>query len=187
MMHLNTRTPVAGESLFGPFCLLDWKLDSIFSQKQKQFHFLPLSSRPSEMSSGPENSPASPHRTDVNRSPCVTEIQVAFLDAMSDCVQWKWFSKLLLSTSGCIWQSSMTVSCAILSEGSKVMHIQGLLPYPTQTEIPLDYLNLVTVLWMEDDERHQCFAILHWEMWFLIVWQFSQDLAQSDEPWLIFA
>jgi len=38
------------------------------------------------MSLGPENSLAYPHRADVKLSPCVVEIQMAFLDA-SDCVQ----------------------------------------------------------------------------------------------------
>jgi len=64
-----------------------------------------------------------PHRTDVKLSPCVTEIQVAFLDAASDCVRWKWFSKLFLSTS-CIWQNSMIVSCLMPSEDSQQRHIQ---------------------------------------------------------------
>jgi len=85
-------------------------------------------------------------RTDVKLSPWVLEMRVAFLDAASDCVQWKWFAKLLLSTCGCISQSSMMV--------------------PTQTEISLDSLNLVTMFWMEDDERHKCFTISQWEMWF---------------------
>jgi len=116
----------------------------------------PLSSRPSEMSSGPENSLASPHGTDVKLSPCVTEIQVAFLDAASDCVQRKRFSKLLLSTCGCIWQSRMIVSYAMPSEDSKVTHIQQ-----RSTALPntdWDSLNLVSIC-MEDDKTH-------WEMWF---------------------
>jgi len=123
-----------------------------FSPKNKLKHgfiwpqqTFPLSSRPSEMSSGPENSPVSPNRTDLKLSPCVTEIQVAFLDTASACVQWKWFSKLLLSTCGCIWQSSVMVSYAMPSEESKVTHIQQRsTALPTQTEISLDSLNLVT-------------------------------------------
>jgi len=72
--------PVAGESLVG----LN-RLNSIpFCPKKQTF---PLSSRPSKMSSGPENSPASPHGTYVKHSLCVTEIQMVFLDAASHCVQ----------------------------------------------------------------------------------------------------
>jgi len=140
--------PVAGENLVG---LQTPRI--AFSPKNKLKHWLiwpqqtfSLCSRPSEMSSGPENSPGFEHWTGVKLYPCVTEIQVAFLDAASD-YQWKWFSRLLLSTCGCIWQSSMMVSCAMPSEGSKVKHIQQRSTPLPNTEISLDSLNLVTILW----------------------------------------
>jgi len=56
------------------------------------------------------------------------------------------------------------VQCHLRAQRSRIFN-RGLLLYPTQTEISLDFLNLMKILWMEDDERHKCFAILHWEMW----------------------
>jgi len=136
MMHLNTRTDAC-------FCTCSWwksgwSLSSL--GVRTRFHFLPktrwnmASSEQIRLShflldnlrwAQAQRTRRHLHiRTDVKLSPWVTEIRVAFLDAASDCVQWKWFSKLLLSTCGCISQSSMMVSCAMPSERSKVTHIQ---------------------------------------------------------------
>jgi len=66
--------------------------------------------------------------------------------------------------------------------GLKGTHIQQVY---CLTQHRLRFMNLVT---MEDDERHECFAILHWEMWFFYCLTIlSRYLAQSDEPWPIFA
>ncbi len=49
-------------------------------------------------------------------------------------------------------------------------------------------LNLFTILCMVVVKRHKFFAILHWEMWFLVyLTPLSWNLAQSDEPWSSFA
>jgi len=47
----------------------------------------------------------------------------------------------------------------MIAEGSRTFN-RGLLPYPTQTEISLESLNRVTILCMEDYERHKYFAIM---------------------------
>jgi len=53
------------------------------------------------------------------------------------------------------------VSCEMkhLRAQRSVTFNRGLLPYPTQTKISLDSLNFVTILCIEDDERHKCFTM----------------------------
>ena len=59
---------------------------------------------------------------------CIIQFQVAFLDAQADCVEWQWFSKVLLSPRGCVHHGSMTVSQTIPPEGSMVTCIQQRFP-----------------------------------------------------------
>lgn len=54
----------------------------------------------------------------------VIESKVAFLDAATLCGKWQRLSRVLPSPSGYIYHSSMMISHAMTSEGSKVMHIQ---------------------------------------------------------------
>jgi len=138
------------------------------------------------MSSGPENSPSSPHLTDVKISPCITEIQVACLDEPSNCVQWKWFSKLLLSTCGCIWQNSIMVSCAMPSEGSKVTHIQH-----SSIALPNTDWNFSgfpeSYVWKMMKGLHPLQSCIE-KCDFLNIWQFSQDIwlkVMSHDPSLL--
>jgi len=165
-MHLNTRTDVF-------FCTRRWWKSgwSLLSMELRtQFYFLPKTSwddKPSEMRSGPENSLASPHRNDVKLSPCITEIQVAFLDAMSDCVKWKWFSKWLLSPEHMwLFESSMMVSCAMPSEGSKVTHIQQ-----RSTEIDCLTLHRLRFLWIA------------WILWQNYVWKMMKGI-NALQSWI---
>ncbi len=37
-------------------------------------------------------------------------------------------------------------------------------------------LNLFTILCMVVVKRHKFFAILHWEMWFLVIWHLSHEI-----------
>ncbi len=59
----------------------------------------------------------------------------------------------------------------------------GFLPCTTFTAISLDSLNIFTKWCMLVGERPKFFAILHWEMWFLICLTIlSWNLAQGYEP-----
>ncbi len=96
-------TSVTGESLDGPFGLWDWEFDVRFSEQVEMWTHLTIAHMStvfwlSEMSSGPENPVASLHRIDAYFSPCVTEIQFAFIDAVASCGKWQWLSEVLLST-----------------------------------------------------------------------------------------
>ena len=44
---------------------------------------------------------------------CIIQFQVAFLDALADCIEWQWFSKVLLSPCGYVHHGSRTVSQTI--------------------------------------------------------------------------
>jgi len=91
--------------------LISVEADVSFSRKQLKRGLIwprntcPLSFCPSEMSWCPENWAVLQHRADI-------WLQVTFLDAAVDCVEWKWFPKVLI----CIDHGGMTVSHAVLSE-----------------------------------------------------------------------
>ncbi len=139
----------------------------------------------SEMSSLPENSLVSLPRIDVYISPCVTEIQVAFLDEVANCDKWQQFSIVLPST----W-----VFLTPRQDGFSCNAIWGLKGHTHSTEVSCLVPHVLRFLWIpwifftklcmihKVGERPKCIAIEHWEMWFLIsLTLISWNLAQSDE------
>ena len=96
---------------------------------------------------------------------CIIQFQVAFLDAEADCVEWQWFSKVLLSPCGYVHHCSMTVFPNNTAWGPRWSHAfnSNFRPWPLRTEISPDSLNLFTILWTVDGERPKFFAILHYE------------------------
>ncbi len=82
----------------------------------------------------------------------------------------------------------MMVSYAMLSEGSKLKHIQ--LRFPALLYMYCDFSGFPesVSLRVVVGERAKLFATLHCKMWFLICLTLpSWNLAQSDEPWSSFA
>ena len=78
---------------------------------------------------------------------------VAFLDAVTDCIEWQWFSKVLPSPCDYVHHCSMTVFRTIPPESSMVTHIGHIQPRPLRTKISPDYLNIFTIKWTVDGER----------------------------------
>ena len=99
---------------------------------------------------------------------CIIQFQVAFLDILAECVEWQWFSKVLLSPCDYVHHGSITVSQTIPSEGSMVMCIQPLAF--THRECPWlakSFHNIMNCGWWNTFEH------FNW---------LTQSLAESDEP-----
>ena len=78
---------------------------------------------------------------------CIIQFQVAFLDAVADCVEWQWFSKVLPSPCGYVHHGSMTISQTIPPEGSMVTLIQQQFPpLAFSIEISPDSLNFHNIM-----------------------------------------
>ena len=121
-----------------------WHLQSniCFSQKQAEMRtrltrqqvFTVYSVHLEKLTSGPGNSAEFLRKINKCLPLCIIQCQVAFLDAATDCVEWQWFSKVLLSPCGSVYHGSMTafvivcdwlfvkaweaLSCTILSKVS---------------------------------------------------------------------
>ena len=73
-----------------------------------------LSFGPSQMISGPENSMEFLRKMYKCLPLCIIQFQIEFLDASADCVEWQWFSKVVLSPCGYVHNGGMTVYQTIL-------------------------------------------------------------------------
>ena len=77
------------------------------------------------------------------------ESNVTFLDAVADCVEWQWFSKVLPKPSGYVYHKSMTVSQTIPPQGSMVTHIQQWFPHLAfmYRDLPESFHNIMNCGW----------------------------------------
>ena len=148
------------------------------------FGTFPLSFGPFQMTLGPKNLAAILRKIYKCLPLCIIQFQVAFLDAVADCVEWQWFSKVLLSPLA----MSIMVAWRFLKQyrlRARWSHAfsSSYRPWPLLTEISPDSLNLFMVLCTVDGEIPKLFAILRWETlslnWLTVL---SQSLAQSGEP-----
>ena len=79
----------------------------------------------------------------------------AFLDAAADCAEWQ---STLEPMSGDVLYGGLMVSQTIPSEGL-VMRIQQWFPWPLDTKISPDSLNIFMILWTVDGERPKLFEL----------------------------
>ena len=128
---------------------------------------------------GPENSAAFLCKINKCLLLCKIQFQVAFFDAVADCVKWQWFSKVLPSPCGYVHHDSMAVSQTIQLEGLMVMGIQQRFQHRDFPWPPEYFHNIMNCGWW----KFFIFAILHRETlslnWLTIL---SRSLAQSGEP-----
>ena len=92
------------------------------------FFILGTSFGPSQIPLGPENSAVFLCKINKCLLPFMIQLQVSFIDAAEDCVEWQWFSKVLPNSCGDVHHGSIAVSQTIPPEGSMVMRIQQRFP-----------------------------------------------------------
>ena len=172
-------------------CLLitSWMLSLLFSQQDtvsivskedfKLGFIWRQNSFPFYMTFGPEKMAVLLDCVHMRLFLCTTQVYLAFVNLMANCVHRQWFLEVYLSPCRDVHTRNISVINAVPPEGLKITCIHFWLePCPLHTNTPPGSLSHDGIL--------KIFAILPWETFFWNCSIFFDSLSQMNEPLSIF-